>query len=394
MLQITSRTLLATVLLVFSAAVQPAPLAASRPTVLDGLRDPGYVLLAQDPTGDLASPFASDPRFSWADLSNLYVTTDTTHLWVYVDLPGFNDADSIGEFGLAIDTDGLAGSGATKDPRQNAISYAYDSTYNNVGVPPMAAPQFLLPDAVIRGRLYSSKSQAPQGWTELDRWYADAWHGLGVNWGGVTGDPIGSHIAFSWGHGLELSIPFADLGVPPTQTLHLEFYATGQFIFGHQQGAWDTIPSDAQAATDNAATIEQHLATVSLSAPLFQPSLSFASASFSTTEAAGTIPITITLSPTSTQLVSVVLRTANGTADVTDYVPISQTVTFAAGQAASLVSVHVLTDTLVEPDETVSLSLSQPVNAQLAPPSTAILTIRDSPPSTPWRRLFLPFIRR
>jgi hypothetical protein len=393
MLQLASRTLLATVLLLFAVAAQPAPLAASQPTVLDGLRDPGYVLLAQDPPADLASPFASDPRFSWADLSNLYVTTDTTHLWVYVDLPGFS-ADSLGEFGLAIDTDGLAGSGATKDPKQNAINYAYDSIYNNVGVLPVAAPQFLLPDAVIRGRLYSLNNPRPIGWTVLDRWYADAWHGADVNWGGVVTDPVGSHIAFSWGHGLELSIPYADLGVPPTQTLHLEFYATGQFMFGHQQGAWDTIPSDTQADNDNTATTEQRLATISLSAPLFQPGLSFASASYSTTEAAGTVPITVTLSPTSTQPVSVVLRTADGTADAADYVAISQTVTFAAGQAASFVPIHVLTDTLAEPDETVILSLSQPVNAQLATPFTATLTIRDSPPPVPRRQLFLPFTRR
>jgi len=391
-LPIASRTLFATFLLVLAAG-KPVPLPATQPIALDGLRDPGYILLAQDPPGDLATPLASDPRSRWADLSNLYVTTDTTHLWVYVDLPGFS-GDSIGEFGLAIDTDGLAGSGAMKDPQRNAISYAYDSIYNNAGVPPVAAPQFLLPDAVIRGRLFSSQFPAARGWTELDRWYAYAWHGINVNWGGVTTDPIGSHIAFSWGHGLELSIPYADLGVPPTQTVHLEFYATGQVAVGHQQGAWDTIPDDTQAPDDNVATTEQRLATVNLSAPLFQPSLSFASGSFTTTEAAGTVPITVSLSPTSTQLVSVVLRTADGTADAADYVPISQTVTFAAGQAASLVSIDVLTDTLTEPDEKVILSLSQPVNAQLAPPFTATLTIRDSPASVLWRQLFLPFTSR
>ena len=58
-----------------------APNAQARPAALalDGLRDDGYQLLAQDPAGDLAAAFAV-PGTNWADLTNLYVTTDTTSL--------------------------------------------------------------------------------------------------------------------------------------------------------------------------------------------------------------------------------------------------------------------------------------------------------------------------
>ena len=84
-------------------ATRNAPAAQAQPSALtlDGQRDAGYSLLAQDPAADLAADFSSVPADTWADLTNLYVATDTTHLWVYVDLPNLN-TNSAGEFGLAL----------------------------------------------------------------------------------------------------------------------------------------------------------------------------------------------------------------------------------------------------------------------------------------------------
>ncbi len=75
---------------------------------------------------------------------------------------------------------------------------------------------------------------------------------------------------------------------------------------------------------------------------------------------------TVTLSPTSTQTVTVSVTTADGTAEAgSDYTAVSQTLTFNPGQATRLVSVDILGDTDDESDESFSVLLSSPVNADL-----------------------------
>lgn len=56
----------------------------ARPTapttfLLDGLRDPAYVLVAEDAPGDLAPELAAQPKFLWADFCQMRVwwTYDT-----------------------------------------------------------------------------------------------------------------------------------------------------------------------------------------------------------------------------------------------------------------------------------------------------------------------------
>ena len=243
-----SRTALAAVLLMCITTNPAAARSQPASLTLDGLRDDSYELLAQDLAGDLASDFSTDPAATWADLTSLSVATDTTHLWVYVDLPNYSGL-SQGEFGLAVDTNGLASSGSAQDPWGAGITFAYTSTYNNVDTTPVLTTHVLLPDVVIRGHLFSIASAQDNGWVELRAWTGSAWDGAAVNWGGISGDRIGDHIAFDYGHGLEFSLPFSDLGVPPTTTLHLEFYATGpNGIATDLSGAWDTVPSDAQSS--------------------------------------------------------------------------------------------------------------------------------------------------
>ena len=105
-------------------------------------------------------------------------------------------------------------------------------------------------------------------------------------------------------------------------------------------------------------------------------------------------PITLTLAPSSTSLISVTLTTSAGTAGPADYVAISQVFTISPGLVMRVVPLTILGDTLAEPDETVILELSQPARAQLGQPLTATLTIHDSAPFTPPGRLFLPLLRR
>ena len=73
--------------------------------------------------------------------------------------------------------------------------------------------------------------------------------------------------------------------------------------------------------------------------------------------------------------------TSDGTATSgtnTDYLPRSETLTFNAGETVKTVSVNVINDATLEPDETVFLTLSDPTgNAILGRQSTATLTIED-----------------
>jgi chitinase len=95
---------------------------------------------------------------------------------------------------------------------------------------------------------------------------------------------------------------------------------------------------------------------------------------------AGTTPLgfTVTLTPTSLTDVTVDYTTANGTAIAgSDYVATSGTLTIPAGQASAAITVDVNGDTDVEPNETLTLSLSSPIGAKIVPPTTANGTITN-----------------
>jgi len=201
-------------------------------------------------------------------------------------------------------------------------------------------------------------------------------------------------VGFAFGHGIELSIPYADLGISPTSTVHLEFLTLGPKTLGAPTGALDTVPDDAQAPALHMPTTQRRLATLNAARPLNTPRLAFSSPGYAVSEAQGSAPITITLSTTSTKTISFTLASAGGTAGLADYVPISQVLSISPGLAARVVNLHIFTDTVSEPDETVLLSLGQPVNAQLGLPVTATLTIHDSPWSGLLPKLYLPLTRR
>ena len=76
---------------------------------------------------------------------------------------------------------------------------------------------------------------------------------------------------------------------------------------------------------------------------------------------------TVTLTPASTQTVTVGYATANGTATAgSDYTAASGTLTFAPGATTQTVAVGVLGDLLDEANETFTVNLSGPVNAVIA----------------------------
>ncbi|HEV8139182.1 MAG TPA: Calx-beta domain-containing protein, partial [Pyrinomonadaceae bacterium] len=85
---------------------------------------------------------------------------------------------------------------------------------------------------------------------------------------------------------------------------------------------------------------------------------------------------TVTLSPASTQTVTVDYSTANGTTNpalgggacggMTDYVSQSGTLTFTPGQTVKTIDVPICGDTRDEPDETLTVTLDTPSNATIA----------------------------
>src|SRR5205085_12160160 len=147
---------------------------------------------------------------------------------------------------LAIDTTGdVPSSGGANDPWGNPISFAYTSTRNNISATAQTTLNTILPDVVIRGNLKGAPptdSDHNDGLTELRVWNGSNWQGAAFDWGGLK-DPIGpAHIAYSNGNGVELAIPFVDIGIAPTATVNLQFFVTRNPGVESNFGAIDTIP--------------------------------------------------------------------------------------------------------------------------------------------------------
>ncbi|MBF0491760.1 MAG: hypothetical protein HQM15_03170 [Deltaproteobacteria bacterium] len=100
----------------------------------------------------------------------------------------------------------------------------------------------------------------------------------------------------------------------------------------------------------------------------------------------GTTPLlfTVTLSAASGVSTTVDYATADGTATAgSDYIAASGTLTIPAGQISQTIPVNIIGDTIDEPDETLRLNLSNPVNASISGSSygTGTLLNDDSPPT-------------
>jgi len=109
------------------------------------------------------------------------------------------------------------------------------------------------------------------------------------------------------------------------------------------------------------------------------PSVQFSSATYSVAENARSVRITVTRSGVATDTLSVNYGTSDGTATAgTDYTAKSGTLTFSARQTTKTITIPITNDTVFEPDETINLTLSNPVGGLLGAPSAAVLTIIDN----------------
>ncbi|HEY9664591.1 MAG TPA: Calx-beta domain-containing protein, partial [Allocoleopsis sp.] len=98
------------------------------------------------------------------------------------------------------------------------------------------------------------------------------------------------------------------------------------------------------------------------------PALSIGNASIVEGDAgAQNLAFTVNLSAASAQAVTVNYATADGSAiGGSDYTPTVGTLTFAAGQTSQIINVPISGDEVLEPDETFSLTLTNPANATIA----------------------------
>jgi endoglucanase len=92
--------------------------------------------------------------------------------------------------------------------------------------------------------------------------------------------------------------------------------------------------------------------------------------------------VTVSLSMSSTEAVTVNYATANGTAQAgSDYVAKSGTLTFAPGETSKTIAVSVIGDTAVEANETFLLNLSSPTKAALADGQSVVTITNDDAPA-------------
>ena len=101
-------------------------------------------------------------------------------------------------------------------------------------------------------------------------------------------------------------------------------------------------------------------------------------------ESAGEITFRLSLDAPSGREVEVIYGTEDGTAKAgEDYTAAQRPLTFAAGQTNATITIKVLNDLLVEPDETFSVRLSDPLHVELPSDPAATGTIIDDDVSVP-----------
>jgi hypothetical protein len=101
-------------------------------------------------------------------------------------------------------------------------------------------------------------------------------------------------------------------------------------------------------------------------------------ADVSVNEGAGSATVTVTLSQSSTNIITVAYTTSDGTATAgLDYTATSGTLTFSAGQTSRTFTIPITNDALIESTETINITLSDPTNASILDGS-GIVSIVDN----------------
>jgi len=206
---------------------------------------------------------------------------------------------------------------------------------------------------------------------------------------------------------VELGSPQTTLSVTTTGPATLVSFWTGSFAGGPvspipnngftvletQEVSWDAVQAavatkDVSAAgtydvtwsVTPAQTALMYLVAVQHS-PMPQPGmLQLSSSGYNVSEDQGMATVSVTRTGGSSGAVSVNYATSDGTANAgSDYTASSGTLNFADGQTSATFNVPISEDALVEGNQTINLTLTNPSGgATLGVPSTATLTITDN----------------
>ena len=176
--------------------------------------------------------------------------------------------------------------------------------------------------------------------------------------------------------GVDYSLPAGSLSFAPGLTaaaLHPSLTADAEIEGDETLIVTLATPTNAALGAPAAHT----LTILDVSAP--PPTVQWSAAAYTATEESGALTLTATLSAASGLTVTVVYSATPGTAlPSADYAPLSGTLTFAPGQTQRPVTLTLTNDSLPEPAEGLTLTLSSPVNATLGLPTAATVTIADA----------------
>ena len=201
----------------------------------------------------------------------------------------------------------------------------------------------------------------------------------------------------------------ATLNAPSTQTVTASYAVTGgtatnggvdytltdgtlTFAPGETTKALSVpIIDDAQYESDETVTItmfnpqnatqsEPSLHTLTITDNDTRPSVGFESAAAACSENAGIAHLNVVLSNPSSETITVAYAATGGTAEgnCVDYLLTPGTLTFAPGETAKTIAVSLINDLVLDSDETIVVTLSEPQNATLGATLTETLTITDN----------------
>ncbi len=108
----------------------------------------------------------------------------------------------------------------------------------------------------------------------------------------------------------------------------------------------------------------------------------FASGSYNVIEGES-VTLTVSLNVTSSNSIMVDYATVPGTADSSQYVPVSGTLTFPAGELTQTLSVTTIDNSILDGSRAFSVQLSNPISAELGALDTAVVTILDNETPNP-----------
>lgn len=210
-----------------------------------------------------------------------------------------------------------------------------------------------------------------------DRRTASDFEGGFAGWrqhiGGETGSSQGNPLLNDQFH-LASGSPCIDAG-------NTTFAPAFDYDAGRRSGLADIGADEAGAGTSLRVPPAKTTIGTGVKAPLV-PRVSFAVETSAGTESSASIHVIVNLSAPSLRTVSVEYAVSGGTAVVgSDFVLAAGTLTFAPGQTAARITLKVTNDALDENNETIRISLSNPLNAEIGNFPNHTRTIQDDDPA-------------